>query len=128
MANRARTHGASPAARIAPEIVLSRSAGAVLAAVQSAILCYTDVPPRLTKGQADCLALFHGPQGGSMAKWFVMVRELRVREGTGAPAEVEHFFLNEHSAKEFGRRLHREGKYIIVDGIVVRLKISGNQT
>jgi hypothetical protein len=50
-----------------------------------------------------------------MAKWFVAVRELRVPEPMAAPAQVEHSFLNEHSAKEFGRRLHQEGKYIIVD-------------
>ena len=61
-----------------------------------------------------------------MAKWFVMVRELRVREGTGAPAEVEHFFLNEHSAKEFGGRLHREGKYIIVDARCPTKNIKSN--
>jgi hypothetical protein len=50
-----------------------------------------------------------------MAKWFVAVRELRVPEPMAAPAQVEHSFLNEHSAKEFGRRLHKDGKYIIVD-------------
>jgi hypothetical protein len=50
----------------------------------------------------------------SMAKWFVAVRELRVPEPIAAPAQVEHSFLNEYSAKEFVCRLPKKRDLIAI--------------
>jgi hypothetical protein len=49
-----------------------------------------------------------------MAKWFVAVRELRVPEPMAAPAQVEHSFLNEYSAKEFVCRLSKTRDLIAI--------------